>query len=137
MIYFGKLLSDAINLNIHLSYCTVISLLWNEKICPQKSARFHRMFMVSINVMCLVTQSCPNLFNPMDCNPPGFSIHGIFQVRILEWVAISSSRRSSQPRDGTHLSCVSCKQILYPLSHGEAHLQMEINQLYISRRMDG
>ena len=55
MIDFGKLFSNVINVNIHLSYCTVISLLWNEKICPQKSARFHRMFIVSINVMCLVT----------------------------------------------------------------------------------
>ena len=36
---------------------------------------------------------------PMDCSPPGFSIHGIFQARILEWVAISFSRGSSQPRD--------------------------------------
>ena len=35
-------------------------------------------------------------------------VHGIFQVRILEWVAISSSREFSQPRDGTHISCVSC-----------------------------
>ena len=41
-------------------------------------------------------RAIPNLFNPMDCNPPGSSIHGIFQVRILEWVAISSSRGSSQ-----------------------------------------
>ena len=40
-------------------------------------------------------QSCPTLFDPMDCNLPGSSVHEIFQARILEWVAISSSRRSS------------------------------------------
>ena len=40
-----------------------------------------------------VTQSCLTLCNPMDCSPPGFSIHGIFQARVLEWVAISSSTR--------------------------------------------
>ena len=51
-----------------------------------------------------VTQSCPTLCNPMDCNPPGSSIHGIFQARILEWVAISFSRRSSRPRDWTRVS---------------------------------
>ena len=51
----------------------------------------------------------------MDCKPPGFSVCGIFQARILEWVAISSSRRCSPPRDRTHISCVSCivRQILY------------------------
>ena len=51
----------------------------------------------------------------MDCNPPGSSVHGIFQARILEWVAISSSRGSSWPRDCTHISCISCigTQILY------------------------
>ena len=41
-----------------------------------------------------VIQSCPTLCDPMDCSPPGSSIHGIFQARILEWVAISFSRGS-------------------------------------------
>ena len=40
-------------------------------------------------------QSCPTLCNPMDCRPPGFSVHGIFQTRKLEWVAVSFSRGSS------------------------------------------
>ena len=40
----------------------------------------------------LVTQSCPTLFNPMDCSPPGSSVHRILQARILEWVAIPFSR---------------------------------------------
>ena len=44
----------------------------------------------------------------MDCRSPGSSVQGNFQVRILEWVAISSSRKFSQPRDWTHISCVSC-----------------------------
>ena len=48
---------------------------------------------------CLVAQSCPTLCHPMDCSPPGFSVHGILQARILEWVAISFSRGSSRPRD--------------------------------------
>ena len=49
----------------------------------------------------LVTQSCPTLCNPMDCSPPGSPVHGIFQGRTLEWIAISYSRGSSQPRDQT------------------------------------
>ena len=45
---------------------------------------------------------------PMDCSPPGSSAHGIFQARILEWFAIPYSRGSCWPRDGTHVSCISC-----------------------------
>ena len=51
-----------------------------------------------------VAQLCLTLCNPMDCSLPGSSIHGIFQARILEWVAISFSRRSSWPRDWTQVS---------------------------------
>ena len=52
----------------------------------------------------LVAQLCPTLCDPMDYNPPGSSVHGIFQARILEWVAILFSRRPSQPRDRTQVS---------------------------------
>ena len=53
-----------------------------------------------------VAQSCPTLCDPIDCNPPGSSIHGIFQARVLEWVATAFSRGSSQPRDRTRDSRV-------------------------------
>ena len=52
----------------------------------------------------LITQLWKTLCNPMDCSPPGFSDHEIFQTRILGWVAISFSRESSQPRDWTWVS---------------------------------
>ena len=51
-----------------------------------------------------VAQSYPTLCHPTDCGPPGSSIRGILQARVLEWVAISFSRRSSQPRDRTQVS---------------------------------
>ena len=53
----------------------------------------------------IVTNLCPTFHDSMDYSLSGSSIHGIFQVRILEWVAISSSR-SSQPRDGIQVSCI-------------------------------
>ena len=56
--------------------------------------------------MCLVIQSCLTLCNPMDCSPPGSSVHGILQVRILEWVAMPSYKGSSQPRDWTQVSYI-------------------------------
>ena len=58
---------------------------------------------------CVCVLSCvPALCNPMDCSLPGSSLHGILQARILEWVAISFSRESSQPRDQTCTFYVSC-----------------------------
>ena len=50
---------------------------------------------------CSVTHMCPDLCGPVDCSLPGSSVLGISQARILEWVAISSSRGSDQPRDQT------------------------------------
>ena len=57
---------------------------------------------------CACVQPCPALWDPVDRSPPGSSVHGILQAWILEWIAISSSRESSQARDWTHISCVSC-----------------------------
>ena len=53
-------------------------------------------------------QSCPALWDPMDCSPPGSSVNGILQARTVDWVAMPSYRRSSQLRDQTHVSCDSC-----------------------------
>ena len=51
-------------------------------------------------------QSCPTLYDPMDCSPPGSPVHGILQASIREWVAMPSSRGSSGPRDQTCVSCI-------------------------------
>ena len=56
------------------------------------------------SVLCLVAQWCPTLCDPMDCSPPGSSLHGIFQERILKWVAVPYSRWASQSRDRTQVS---------------------------------
>ena len=55
---------------------------------------------------CLVAHLYPTLCNPVGCILPGFSVHGISQARILEWVAMPSSRGSFQPRDRTQVSCI-------------------------------
>ena len=61
---------------------------------------------------CLVAKLCPTLCNPMDYSLPGSPVHGIFQARMLEWVAISFSTGSSWPRDQTHGSYIG-RQTLY------------------------
>ena len=58
------------------------------------------------HIVVLVTQSCPTLWDPMECSLPGSSVHGILQARILKWVATLFSRVSSQPRDQTQVSCI-------------------------------
>ena len=75
--------------------------------------------------------------NPMDCSPPGSSVHGIFQARILEWVAVSSSRGSSLNKDRTQVSCVSFigRQILHhyatftttPILHEQQNKEVKLN----------
>ena len=80
----------------------------------------HYHFHLKLNCVCVrvcvcvcarmhsVAQSCLILSDPMDCSLPGSSVHGILQVRILEWVTISSSRESSWLRDQIRISCTSC-----------------------------
>ena len=74
----------------------------------------------ALNVCSVVSDSC----SPVDCSSPGSFVHGIFQARILEWVAISSSRGSSWPKNQTHVSGVSRigRWILYHCATREAPL---------------
>ena len=77
---------------------SAISVTWND--LPIFSSPFLQVEVKWSEV----TQSCPTLCDSVDCSLPGSSVHGIFQARILEWIAISFSRGSSQPRDRTWVS---------------------------------
>ena len=83
-----------------------------KKFTPPSRLCLHIDFGVCV---CVSLQLCLTLCNPMDCSLPGSSVHEILQARIVEWVAMPSSRGSSQSRDPTHASYVSCigRQILY------------------------
>ena len=70
--------------------------------------------------LCVCVQLCLILGKLVDCGPPGSSVHGISQARILEWVAISSSKESSQSRDQAWVSCIG-RQIFYHWATSEAH----------------
>ena len=67
-------------------------------------------FLFYLRVHAQSLQSCPILCDPMGCSPPGSFVHGILQERILECVAMPSSRGSCWPRDRAHISCGSCIQ---------------------------
>ena len=74
-----------------------------EGISPVESSTWPT-WLLDPSMKVLVTHSCLTLCHPMDCSLPGSSVHGIFQARILEWVAIPFSRGSCQPRDWTWVS---------------------------------
>ena len=82
-------------------------------------------------VKVLVAQSYPTLCDPMDCSLTGFSVHGILQAIILQWVAILFSRGSSWPRDRTQVSCIAGRfftawAIREAQNHWIVYLQVEI-----------
>ena len=92
----GHLKYENINYSVTLPW-----LPWRSTVTPKQSRYVITQFSS-------VAQSCLTLYNPLGCIPPGSSVHRIFQARILEWVAFSSSRGSSHPRDRTCIPCVSC-----------------------------
>ena len=88
---------------------------------------------IPIVVVMLVTQLCPTLYHPIDCSPPGSSVHGILQARILEWVAIPFSTWSSWPRGRTQLSQIAGRFFTVWLTR-EAHIPhtcLKINSIWI------
>ena len=94
----------------------VCSLSWSNFILLSLThSSYRKVFKIqgtrawhSITYCCLVSKSRLTLRDPMDCSPPGSSVHGTLQARILEWVAMPSSRGSSRPRDWTPISYISC-----------------------------
>ena len=92
----------------HMPQLRVHMPQWGSKI-PHATTKT-QLSQINKQVLCmcvvLVAQSCPTLCNPMDYSPPGSSVHGILQERILEWVAFPFSRGSSWPRDQTWVSCI-------------------------------
>ena len=92
---------------------------------PTQTRSYH-LFFLSLHFVCVCVHMLSHsvgltLGDPTYCSPPGSSVHGIFQTRILEWIAISSSRGSSQPKDQTCIYWVSCtgKRILYHSTTGK------------------
>ena len=83
----------------------------------------------------LVAQSCLTLCDPMNSSPPGSSVHGILQERILEWVAIPFSRGSSQPRDQTWVSCIILRFLLSEPPGKPIHEKLSSCFFILSRTM--
>ena len=82
----------------HWGHCSVLSRVT----CAMQQVRISFIFYISVCVHAKLLQLCRPC-DPMDCGPPGSSVHGISQARILECVAMPSSRGSSRPRDRTHV----------------------------------
>ena len=117
-------------LHISLGLKNRLSLCWKESLETITLVKFHdpdptwitnvgNNWITMKRVSVLSCFSHVWLCDPMDCRPPGSSVRGILQARILEWVAMLSSRGSSQPRDQTQVSYISCigRWVLYHQHH--------------------
>ena len=83
-------------------------------------------------IACVHAQSCLTFCDPIDCSPPGFSICWIFQERVLEWIAISPSRQSSQPSDQSYATFPALQAYSLPLNHWGSHAPCNIGStLYV------
>ena len=100
------LVRKVINLNYYIQFKGVINSMREGRWGEFKPGIFLYVMPTSPphNGESEVAQSCPTLCDPVDYSPPGSSVHGILQARVLEWVAISFSRASSWPRDRTQVS---------------------------------
>ena len=120
--------------NIHevLSKCPILSWLWVSENFP--SLTVPSLPSLLLFCCCVVAESYPTFCDLVDYSPLGSSVHGIFQARILKWVAISFSRSASQPRDQTHTFCASCidRQFLH---HGATTWLICVYSLPISMYM--
>ena len=99
----------------------MMSKMWNA----------HWLLIVySVLKLCACAQwlSHVRLCDPRDCSPPGSSVHGVSQVRTLEWVAISFSRRSSRPRDWTRVCCID-RKVLYHWATKKALSRLPCRQI--------
>ena len=83
---------------------------WSGVPLPYPTATMEFLKQLKVELLYVHTksfQSCSTLWDPMNCSPPGLSIHEIVQARILKWVTIFFSRGSSSPRDRTYISYIS------------------------------
>ena len=87
-------------MGFHHRHTPVMTISKGQRPLPSLAVTFCKFACVCAKLL----QSCPTLCNPMDCSPPGSSVHGILQARVLEWVAMPFSRGSSWPGDQTWIS---------------------------------
>ena len=104
----------------------------NRQLCSQRSSQPKQDF---LRTLCMRVQSHPTICDPMDCSPPGFSVHRILQERILERVATLFSRGSSQPRDQplSPVSSIFGRQILYHCATWEAPRDLMQSNKYLKK----
>ena len=100
------------------------------------SQRFGHDWVTELNWM---LQPCLTLWNPLDCSPPGSSLHGIFQARLLEWVAIFSCRVYSWTRIWTCVFCITCigRPVLYHYHHWGSSIYFNISPKILLDFPDG
>ena len=104
----------------HISLLKTLLLQWSpglaySRLCSSSAISWERVGIACVWVHAKLLQLCLTLCDPMDCSPPGSSVHAILQARIPEWVAVSSFRGSSWPKNRTCISYLASigRQVLY------------------------
>ena len=108
---------------LYILFHLVICVLFDNNHSDRCKVISHGI-LTCISLMCLLDQSCLTIYDPTGCSLPGFSVHGMLQARILEWVAIPFSR-------GSNLSLLHCRQILYHVSHQESLMIRNVENLFM------
>ena len=117
-------------LNSGTTFRSCIPARWVGSSCNWQLLPFFVLCKITVCVLCVSHSVILQLCNPMDCSPPGSSVHGVLQARILVWVAISFSRGSSPPRSGTWVSCIAGR-FFDGLSHQGSLYYIYVSIIYI------
>ena len=103
----------------------ILRLSCHPFLCPPAILQWIKYISLRLSEwVCEVAQSCLTICDPMDCSLPGFSVHGIFQAIVLDWIAISFSRRFSWPRDQTRVSSIVDRRFIFWATR---EVQLKIN----------
>ena len=99
-------MSMCIHRHRHVYVCMYTHMHIHVCVCMCTHMYIHVSMCVCTQTLSMCAQLCPTLCDYVDCSPPGSSVHGILQAKVLEWEAVSFSRVSSQLRDGIQVSCI-------------------------------
>ena len=105
------------NIHIEVTPMHFQPALFKDQLCMFLPLLQRYRFLQNLSLCNLVPQLCPTLYNPKHCNPPDFTVYGILQARILEWIPLLEGIVSTQGSNPRLLSHLQCRQILYLLNH--------------------
>ena len=112
LLYLMSFFSAILRITVQILFLSALPSVSQSQNSLKKSWMYSCL-QLNICYCCLIIKLCLTLCDPMDCNQLGFSVHGISQAKMLEWVAISLSRGSVKPKDQAWVSFIGRKILYY------------------------